>query len=55
MTAPSESTLCFLRYIEQKQRKFEGHSFAEWRAFWNEELVDDEYYVTWLWEKGLAK
>ena len=50
----TESTLCFLRYIEQKNRKFEGHTFAEWRAFWLRELVDDPYYMDWVLTKGLT-
>jgi len=50
----TESTLCFLRYIEQKHRKFEGHTFAEWRAFWLRALVDDEFYMDWQRKKDLA-
>jgi hypothetical protein len=50
----TESTLCFLRYIEQKNRKFEGHTFAEWRKFWLAELVDDEFYMDWQRTKDLA-
>jgi len=51
----TESTLCFLRYIEQKNRKFEGHTFAEWRKFWLADLVDDEFYMDWIETKGLSE